>query len=116
MKKAILLHSLLATFACTLALADDQKTEVTKTEPTTGTANAFAHAEAKAAISSTTTNVNGRAVTITEEPDENGKMHRKMITYSPSGKPRVKDITPKDKAAEAKPGLAAKAKPADASK
>lgn len=102
MKTHITIHTIIAALYCGAAFGADVKSEVseTKSETKDGTTTARAEATAFAKAESrtiSTTNVNGKTVTIIEEPDENGKLRRKMITYSPSGRPKVKDITPKEK-------------------
>ncbi|MEK0450046.1 MAG: hypothetical protein RL088_2314 [Verrucomicrobiota bacterium] len=97
MKTTYIIATIIALSAGQAAFAEEVKNEqVTKAE--NGRAEARAEAKAVANMRNvSTTMVNGKAVTIIEEPDENGKMRRKLITYSPSGKPKIKDITPKEK-------------------
>ena len=95
MKKHIIIPTIAAAIACSTAFADEQKKEVVKNETKNG--NATANAVARAS-STTTTNVNGKPVTIVEDQDDNGKKRLRMITYQ-NGKPKVKDITPKEKEA-----------------
>jgi hypothetical protein len=92
MSKHIITRTIAAALACSAAFADEQRKEIIKIETKTGNANA----EAKVFTSTTVTNINGRPVTILEDQDENGKKRLRMITYE-SGKPKVKDITPKEK-------------------
>ena len=95
MNKHIIIHTIAAAFTCSAAFADEQKKEAVKAEAKNGEARAEARAFSS---TTTTTNVNGKPVTITEDLDENGKKRIRMITYV-NGKPKVKDITPKDKPA-----------------
>jgi hypothetical protein len=115
MKTTHIIATIIALAAGSPAFADEIKNEEIKKAEN---AQANAHAEAKAIATGrnvSTTVVNGKAVTIIEKPDENGKMRRKLITYSPSGKPKIKDITPKEKQpapADKKAPVADKAAPA----
>jgi hypothetical protein len=110
MNKHIAITTIAAALACSATFAGEQKKEeVVKSETKNG--NATAHAVAKA-TSSTTTNINGKPVTIMEDLDDNGKKRIRMITYE-NGKPKVKDITPKEKEQAKKEDPFWKKKPAN---
>lgn len=109
MNKHIITHTIAAALACSATFADEQKKEVVKSETKNG--NATANAVAKA-TSTTTTNINGKPVTIMEDLDDNGKKRIRMITYE-NGKPKVKDITPKEKEQAKKEDPFWKKKPAN---
>lgn len=94
MNKPIIIHTIAVALVCGTGFADGQKREVVVSEVKTGNARA----DARAFSSTTTTIQNGRPVTIIEDLDENGKKRLRMITYE-TGKPKMKDITPKEKPA-----------------
>ncbi len=97
MKTHLIIHTLAAAFGCAVATADEVKKEFVKTETKASGNNAEARAEAKVFGKTVfSTLVNGKPVTIIEEPDKDGKMRRKMITFE-NGKPKEKDVTPKEK-------------------
>ena len=96
MIKHLITHTIAAALACTAAFADEQRKDIVKTETKTGNAFAEARADARVSVSTTVTNVNGRPVTIIEDQDENGKQRIRRITYD-TGRPKVKNITPKEK-------------------
>jgi len=93
MKKQIIIYTIATVLACGATFAEEQKTEDVKSETKNSTSTASAVAKT---TSTTTTNINGQPVTIIEDQDENGKKRLRMITYQ-NGKPKVKDITPKEK-------------------
>lgn len=93
------LITLLATFAASVAFADADKKDTTK-------------AEAKSnSTTTTTTNINGKVVTVIKDQDEQGKERVRMITQQGTGKPKVKDITPKEKQPAKKDDPLARLKP-----
>ncbi len=109
MNKHISIATIAAALAFNATFADEQKKEVVKSETKSG--NATANAVAKA-TSTTTSIINGKPVTVVEDQDDSGKKRIRMITYV-NGKPKVKDITPKEKEPAKKEDLFAKKKPAN---